>query len=134
MNKMVWLRIKADGTTEHIKDGDESPGLSVMQESVGGYIERIPNDCLWQGPVVRYIESFEFTDQQGLEQQIEGGIVEMYCNEEAKMPLWGMKTTEEKSAHIAANINKLTYILENWNRDFLLGDVLVCIVVVESND
>jgi hypothetical protein len=125
-NRIVWLKIDAEGNAEKIKEGGPSPGLSVLQASVGGYIERVPDVYLWEGAVVRHVE--EFTINQS--EQLNGGIVEMYCHEEASLALYALQSDEERVAYVQANRNRLSHILEPHT--VLLGDVVICLVVVEK--
>ncbi len=128
-NRIVWLKIDVGGNAEIIKEGGPTPGLSVLQASVGGYIERVPDVYLWKGAVVRHVE--EFTINQS--EQLNGGIVEMYCHEEASLALWNMRahSYEERAAYVQANRNRLSHILEPHT--VLLGDVVICLVVVEND-
>ena len=142
---LKWYRIQKDATTTFLHEGegvDDSPGLEVLQEAVGGLIERIPDYYMVfredvGNPNQHRPRELMLYDADS-EKEIVGKLVQVFANDESKLPLYDItdpdkeKERELRQAYVQANLNPLSVIMHP--HDFILGDVVACLTDVQEND
>lgn len=121
-----WYLVKIDGETTFLHEGkniDDSPGLEVLQESVGGYIERIPPFFIHREGMPR----LHFTVDG---KTVNGILAEMFVHEESKLALYQFTERQDVIRYITENQNPLSFVVAP--DDYILGDVVVVMTDVRS--
>jgi hypothetical protein len=136
---LKWYRFQRDGTTTFLHEGkgvDDSPGLEALQKAVGGHIERVPDYFMVFREDVgnpNYHRPYELTlyDADN-EKEIVGQLVQVFVNEDSKMPLYGITERVQAMQYVTDNLSPLSFIMQP--HDFILGDVVVCLTDVQESD
>jgi len=134
-----WYRVQRDGTTTFLHEGkgvDDSPGLEALQEAVGGLIERVPDYFMVfredvGNPNYHRPHELMLYDADH-EKEIVGKLVQVFVNEESKMPLYGITERVQAMQYVTDNVSPLSFIMHP--HDFILGDVVVCLTDVQESE